>query len=233
MKADRSLLDPPPHFRGFASDEPIVCLRRNLPHWRQLGATYFLTCRLADSLPKQATDTLREERDDWLKRNPPPHSIDQIVDYQKRFTLRVEAWLDAGAGSCLLRNSENAAVVEDALRHFAGERLRLFAWVVMPNHFHAVVKPMEGFELDAQWNSWKRHTAIRLRANGADFQPVWFREGYDRIVRDSEHLRSIVRYIGGNPGKAGLDPNRCRMGICEDWQDAGWSLFGEEQAGME
>ena len=45
---------------------------RNLPHWEQVGVTYFLTFRLADSLPQVKVRQWREERDQWLKhhRNP-------------------------------------------------------------------------------------------------------------------------------------------------------------------
>ena len=37
---------PPPGFQGLRADIPIVIYRRNLPHWRQVGASYFVTFRL-------------------------------------------------------------------------------------------------------------------------------------------------------------------------------------------
>jgi len=40
---------------------------------------------------------------------------------------------------CLLRDPENAKIVEDALRHFDGERCELASFVVMPNHVHAII----------------------------------------------------------------------------------------------
>ena len=38
-----------------------------LPHWEQEGCTYFLTFRLADSLPASLLADWREESDQWMK----------------------------------------------------------------------------------------------------------------------------------------------------------------------
>jgi putative transposase len=55
----------PPGFKGLRSDLPIVRYIRHLPHWRQDGATYFVTFRLADSLPQTKLDELRRIKEDW------------------------------------------------------------------------------------------------------------------------------------------------------------------------
>jgi hypothetical protein len=39
-------------FHGFDPQGEVNIARRRLPHWRQSGATYFITFRLADSLPQ-------------------------------------------------------------------------------------------------------------------------------------------------------------------------------------
>lgn len=46
-------LCPPPDFQGLRPDRPLTMYHRKLPHWRQDGATYFVTFHLADSLPKK------------------------------------------------------------------------------------------------------------------------------------------------------------------------------------
>ena len=43
-----------------------------LPHWRQEGVTYFVTFRLADSLPAEKIDPWRRERQEWLNKHPEP-----------------------------------------------------------------------------------------------------------------------------------------------------------------
>ena len=43
------------------------------------------------------------------------------------FRGRIDEWLDAGSGSCLLRNDDAAEIVAEALAHFEGQRYRLGA----------------------------------------------------------------------------------------------------------
>jgi hypothetical protein len=65
-------LPPPPGFQGLREDLPLDAYVRHLPHWRQPGATYFVTFRLADSLPKVKLDELAGLRREWERLNPPP-----------------------------------------------------------------------------------------------------------------------------------------------------------------
>jgi len=72
------------------------------------------------------------------------------------------AWWDAafdrGAGACVL-TGEAARMVEDALIHFDGERYRLLAWCVMPNHVHVMAGQFDGAPLDRVVHAWKSYTA--------------------------------------------------------------------------
>src|SRR5881628_1032539 len=99
--------------------------RGYLPHRDEPGLTQFVTFRLADSFP----EALRSEWEHLLK-------IED--DHHQRAEL--ESYLDKGRGECHLRQPEIAKLVEDAVRFFHGERYDLRAWVVMPNHVHALFK---------------------------------------------------------------------------------------------
>lgn len=57
-----------PSFVGF-DDEDMLNVpgyRRNLPHWRAEGATYFVTFRQADSIPESVLIRWRVELEEWL-----------------------------------------------------------------------------------------------------------------------------------------------------------------------
>jgi len=54
----------------------------------------------------------------------------------------VEMYLDLGLGHVWLRDSRVAELVENALLYFDGKRYLLHAWVVMPNHVHALFTPV-------------------------------------------------------------------------------------------
>lgn len=60
---------------------------------------------------------------------------------------RMQEWLDAGLGACHMRRPDVRAKVEDCLLKFDGNRYEIDAFVLMPNHVHAVIKPTRGYDL--------------------------------------------------------------------------------------
>lgn len=50
-------LTPPPGFQGLDPHRPLTVYYRFLLHWRQDGATYFVTFRQQDSLPRVKLDS--------------------------------------------------------------------------------------------------------------------------------------------------------------------------------
>ena len=80
--------------------------------------TYFVTFRLADSLPTQKLAMLKEDKKRWLALNPPPHKESQTREYHRNFSQRINEWLDAGYGSCVLARPDIFRVVESALISF-------------------------------------------------------------------------------------------------------------------
>ncbi len=191
----------------------LVRTRNHLPHWRLERATYFVTFRLADSIPQVQLRLWQEERESWLQAHGigPERSLDSLAEaerlaYHRRFTVRFHEWLDAGEGECWLRRPECAEVVAGALRHFDGQRYALDAFVVMPNHSHALLTPQEGWELSAVLHSWKSFSAHEINRRLNRRGPVWQKESYDHIVRSEEQFAHYRRYIRQNPVKARLRP---------------------------
>src|SRR5881398_1432527 len=117
-----------PVFRALDEHGDIKIARRHLPHWEQEGATYFVTFRLADSIPNTLLIEWHDELQTWLKFHPRPWDHKTAKEYERRFVDGPEKWLDRGHGECHLRNQRLAAIVANALRHFDRERYRLDAF---------------------------------------------------------------------------------------------------------
>jgi len=219
-------LPPPAGFLGLREDAPLVGYFRHLPHWRQEGATYFVTFRLGDSLPQAKLQELAAWRAEWERQHPHPRSEAIWQDLSREVMRRVEAWLDQGLGSCAIRNHANAATVTDVLHHFDGQRYELGSYVVMPNHVHLLVRPLLGDQhpLEHIIQSWKQFTAKRLNARLGKSGSLWQEESFDRIVRDEEHLYRCIDYIGTNAAKAGLPPTSCPRWIRPAWEACGWKF---------
>jgi carbamoylphosphate synthase large subunit/REP element-mobilizing transposase RayT len=193
-----------PMFRAFDEHANLQRTRRNLPHWEQEGATYFVTFRLADAVPAQLAAQWREELESWRQFHPEPWDAETTQEYRRRFLQPREDWLDQGHGSCALRNPEASEIVTSALRHFDKTRYFLDAFVVMPNHVHALVQPHPGHTLKDLVRSWKTFTARRINKILARSGTLWMQESFDRIVRDWDSLVRCRQYIARNPEKGGL-----------------------------
>jgi len=178
--------------------------RGYLPHFDVPGVIQHITYHLADSLPMAARDRIKEK----LRAVPV-----EKQDIERRRSI--EAYLDAGHGSCVLTQPKAARCVIETWMRFDDERYRLLAFVVMPNHCHVLIECLESYTLGKIVNSWKSYTARWINANvieGEDerragarrSQVLWQREYWDRFIRDERHLYTVKRYIENNPVTAGL-----------------------------
>lgn len=221
-------LPPPPGFQGLREDIPLEVYVRHLPHWRQEGATYFVTFRLADALPQGQLNELMDLRRAWEKRHPPPWTKESLENLGRHLVERVERWLDQGMGSCLLKDLTLARLVTNAMHHFDGTRYELGAYVVMPNHVHALVRPLlcKEHPLEMILGSWKQFSSKRINDRTGSKGELWQDESYDRIVRDEEHLYRCLQYIGRNPGKVALEWKDCPLWVRPEWAAAGWKFEG-------
>ncbi|MGA8221748.1 MAG: transposase [Candidatus Acidiferrales bacterium] len=178
-----------------------------LPHWEANHAIYFVTFRLADSLPVSLLQQFEHERQDIIatalaqKRKLSASEHDQL---EKLFDVKIQSKLDAGTGCCHLANPAVADAVAEALRHFDSSRYHMYAWCVMPNHVHTLFRLLADHTLPEVLHSRKSFSAKeanRLLGRTGEF---WQREYYDHLVRGEEGFYRTVRYILENPAKAGL-----------------------------
>jgi len=188
----------------FDPKEPVADLKGTFPHWRQDGATYFVTFRLADSLPEEKWKKWIKEKKRWLDEHPEPRDAATRREYYQLFPNRLQSWMDAGYGNCQLAGQGQKELVEKALKKLDGTRYRLHEFVVMPNHVHVLVSPLEDNLLSDILHSWKSYTASELnRLSGTKGSPVWQKESFDHIVRNERQMARIRKYIQENPKQCG------------------------------
>ncbi len=180
--------------------------RGYLPHFDQPQLLQSLTIRLYDAVPETVLEAWKAE----LSHQGRADASSQDVEIRKR----IARYEDAGHGACWLRDKRIAALVENALLHFDGQRYRLIAWCVMPNHVHGLIETQEDWPLATLVHSWKSYTAHRANQILGRCGELWFREYHDRFIRDDRHFANAVAYIEQNPVKAGL------AGLPEAWR---WS----------
>ena len=178
-----------------------------LPHYNNRDTLQSVTFRLADALPQSKLREIEEELLDVETGK---------ADAERR--KRIERWLDSGMGCCALGHPAMASLMQDTLLQWHGERYRLFAWCIMPNHVHVMIETKIALSKIVQ--SWKSFTGRWAMENNAELglgvpgKALWMRDYWDRYIRDGEHFDNVRSYIERNPVAAKL---------CQQPADWPWS----------
>ncbi len=215
-----------------------IYYRRNLPHYQPADATFFVTFRLAGSLPAEAIARLKEERMQeemlLLKIKDEKVRRKKIADQRKRYFDKFDTMLDDAVNDrSWLHDERVARMVAEALCFRDKKVYDLLAYCIMPNHVHIVftversgasllINPQPAdverstASLYKVLQSLKTYTAREankiLRRKGA----FWQHESYDHVVRDGKELERIIAYVLHNPVKAGMVSN---------WEQWKWSYY--------
>ena len=136
--------------------------RGYLPHLESDNAIYFVTFRLAGTLPKSVLESYEFERDSLMKlarqQNRDLTSYEQTA-LKFLYSQKIQDYLDRSEGECWLSNKRIAQLMIDALKKFNEIRYLLHAWCVMPNHVHVVFHDFSSGSLARIVHSWKSFTA--------------------------------------------------------------------------
>lgn len=189
--------------------------RRNLPHLQPPGATFFVTFRLADSIPQSVINRWHEEREaltQMQQRMSPEEAQQASLQFTRKRFVELEQLLDgATTGEAWLKDERLAQNVCRFMQNRDGVQYRLDAYCVMSNHVHVLLMPLPVDEtassyhpLQKIFHSIKRLSAIEcnklLQRTGA----FWEEESFDHYCRDHEEWIRILHYILKNPVKAGI-----------------------------
>jgi putative transposase len=139
--------------------------QRNLPHFQPIGGTFFITFRLAGSLPRavlrrwasenvisqrqrkrlHAASTSGTEGDDGSETvlSPEQPVSSRSLEMNRRRFIELETLLHrVAAGPTWLVDDRVAKIVADAIIYRNDTVYRLDAYCVMPNHVHMVFSPL-------------------------------------------------------------------------------------------
>ena len=113
----------------------------------------------------------------------------------------------------LLANPDSAEAIIDSLVFARAKgRIKLLAFVVMPDHYHVLLTLMPGEELSMFMLSMGSFTANRIRDLLGYRGVVWQRDGYyEHRCRNESEVLDYAAYIHHNPVRKGLVDRE------EDW----------------
>jgi len=172
--------------------------RGSLPHWEVVDGRYFVTLRLAESLPRAVENDLREQLADVSE-------ADFLVRSRIHFQ-RLEGVLDR------CRHEDGVLTVPDVAQKIKTTILtydeigywRMLAFTIMPNHVHLFFR-CGSLSLKHVMERFKRSTAHFVFSCAPSMRrPLWQSEWFDHWSRSVQEDDKIVSYIRNNPVRAGL-----------------------------
>lgn len=189
---------------------PSTFYHRKLPHWQPAEATFFVTFRLAGSMPMEVIRRLRENYElvqkGILEQKDLTQKERRELAYaeQKRLFAATDEFLDTNPNDPhWLKEEAVARMVSDEMKMHDGQWYTLWSYCIMPNHVHvlfalneksaALTKIMQNIK------SYSAQKANRILGLSGQF---WERESYDHVVRKDGEFERIVHYILQNPVKA-------------------------------
>jgi len=211
-----------------SSSELIPNYRRNLPHWQPEGAMFFITFRLANSLPIHVIQELETERERQKQLVRAKYSGAQqhaeLYKLDKKHFGQFDAWLDRCVEESprWLADENVAQIVADEIHKLDGERYSLIAYCLMSNHAHLVIDTAERNNKPAHAGVTRKYpltdTMKLLKGRTARFcnqalgrsGTFWQAESYDHVIRNEKEYENTIWYTINNPVKAGL---------VEQWED--------------
>jgi putative transposase len=100
--------------------------------------------------------------------------------------------------------------------------IEIFAWCLMPNHVHLVVRPFGDGDL-ARWMHWLLTTHVqRHRIRHETTGRIWQGRYKAFPIQADGHLLTVLRYVERNPVRAGL------VNSSREWR---WSSVPGRDAG--
>ena len=204
--------------------------RRNLPHFEQPGQAFFITVNLKDAIPPKALsrytsqlnllkDEINQAKKDKTRQMLLPELEKDYAFIHKKYIKAYDDMLDLDKSSEVNLNlSGNREIMFDAFRYYEGKRLENYAFCVMRNHYHWVVrlfekdengKPVYLNEILKVVNGFSAYSINKLENKTG--RTVWQEENFETTIRNERHLYNAIMYTINNPVKAGL---------VENWRDS-------------
>jgi putative transposase len=110
-------------------------------------------------------------------------------------------------------------LINDSKKDYA---IDIFAYCLMPNHFHLVVRPRIADHLSKWMHRLMINHVQRYRMFYQSSGHIWQNRFKHFIIQQDRHFLTVLRYVERNPVRANLVP------FAKDWK---WSSFRERMIG--
>lgn len=195
-----------------------------LPHFDHIGATFFVTFSLYNSLPVPIAKALKAERTNDReeiktdKKLTDSEKEKKLEEIERKYFLKYDAILDSETyGDRYLSETTCMEIMKEVMAEYDGKYYLLEAYCVMPNHVHLLIDtsiqlPIDGSDIVIEkykylfqiMNKIKGKTGLLLNKHCGTSGQVWEYESFDKYIRNAIHFQRSLHYTLNNPVKATL-----------------------------
>ena len=182
-----------------------------LPHFYKGHSCFFITFRLADSLPQHIILDLQKKMNEEIynlrstNKTVKQLEIENIKNkYFKKFDHQLNNF---PYGLCVLKDEFIAQILYDKILSYHNVYYDLKCLSIMPNHVHLLLSTLGNSEIPqvGKWlqlikggSSYLINKALNTSGN------LWAKESFDRYIRNELHYRNSFYYTVNNPKVAKL-----------------------------
>lgn len=210
---------------------------RQLPHFQHIGACFFITFRLYDTLPELEFIQLNKEKQEMiaaitaqkLEKDAEEKALQKAnINYLAKFNHALDITTE---GKHYLKNPELAQIVLNKLKEYDEKYYYLDAYSIMSNHVHILIDfsaqiPQNKAEFNED-NYVQLSKVMQLIKGGSSrlinqklsqTGTFWQAENFDTYIRNEKHRETVIKYILNNPIK---------IGLVTHWEDYLFAGLGE------
>ncbi|MDP3148153.1 MAG: hypothetical protein Q8N83_03390 [Ignavibacteria bacterium] len=170
--------------------------KRHLPHYQPLGYTYFITFRLAGSLPLSTIQKLKMEKEAFLRQiaglESKKEKFERYHEFQTTYFEKFDALLDnPNYGDHWFTIDSVAVIIKDAIHFYDGKAYELVCYCIMSNHVHLVITPIVGRISDST------PTVGRISDSTKENDELFIEESRNGVSSDAEEYgrNGVSTYI--------------------------------------
>jgi REP element-mobilizing transposase RayT len=195
--------------------------KQRLPHIQPIGAAFFVTFRLYESVPKSKITELKDKYEIEINIAKTIKDLHQsnfeIFNLRKQYLVEYDQLLDKiKGGPMYLADQSIKDILKVQLHRFDNDLYQLLCYCIMSNHVHLLIDTSiqledkhDDYQLEMQYkpldsimksikgpSAW--YANIYLDRKGQ----FWERESFDLYIRNEKMLNNVINYILENPVKA-------------------------------
>jgi len=202
--------------------------KRTLPHFQDEGMTYFITFRLAFTLPENVLQKIRVKRLEFnqiFDKLTHEEKIDMQKEYFYQNIISFDELVEKYQNQTdWIKIPEISDIIQCSLFYHDGKKYDLVAFTLMPNHVHLILTPLKNinqtdYSISGIMHSIKSYSAKKCNQILKQEGQFWYHENFEHTIRDNNDMQRCLDYVINNPVKAGL---------VEEWTDWKYTYVSKE-----